>query len=59
MFKPDAHVHSAVVLTNVEIEVLVLHPGINVSSLMVVKEQMNKRLINHIHLQCLPSGNSP
>ena len=26
--KPDAHVHSAVVLTNVEIEVLVLHPGI-------------------------------
>ena len=26
--KPDAHVHSAVVLTNVEIEVLVLHPEI-------------------------------
>ena len=26
VFKPDAHVHSAVVLTNVEIEVLVLHP---------------------------------
>ena len=28
VIKPDAHVHSAVVLTNVEIEVLVLHPGI-------------------------------
>ena len=28
MYKPDAHVHSAVVLANVEIEVLVLHPEI-------------------------------
>ena len=28
VIKPDAHVHSAVVLTNVEIEVLVLHPEI-------------------------------
>ena len=28
MIRPDAHVHSAVVLANVEIEVLVLHPEI-------------------------------
>ena len=28
LYKPDAHVHSAVVLANVEIEVLVLHPRI-------------------------------
>ena len=28
VIKPDAHVHSAVVLTNVEIEILVLHPGV-------------------------------
>lgn len=73
--KPDAHVHTAVVLTNVKVEILVLYPVIwslhtHLSSVASKDVQCSCRecpppssyrfiILADHNLQCLPSGNSP